>query len=150
MQTGFAAIAAPVRLSAPVYQTKCLCSFVDVALKAVEVFGPLCACGKELSSTRTTRVLAAIQLFTKLLQPSCGRHACRNSRLRERFLRDESGLLTNCQQARYRQDFASTPQMPKMVDGQEEVVLAVVMSGISRNQWSHQPQQPEPPGLRRD
>ena len=49
MQTEFAAIAAPVRLSAPIYQSRRLCSFVDVALKTVEVFGPFAGCGMELS-----------------------------------------------------------------------------------------------------
>ena len=73
------------------------------------------ACGHsgiELLSQASTHALAAIH------------------RLRRTFS-VTSGLLTNCQQARYRQDFASTPQMPKMVDGQGEVVLAVVKSGIS-------------------
>jgi hypothetical protein len=35
--------------------------------------------GMELSRRRSYTILAAIQLFTKLLQPSCAPRACRNS-----------------------------------------------------------------------
>jgi hypothetical protein len=69
MQTEFTAIAAPVRLSVPIYQSRRLCSFVDVILKTVEVFAPFTGCGMELSSSRGHAILAATQLFTKLLRP---------------------------------------------------------------------------------
>ena len=94
MQTEFAAIAAPV------YQSRRLCSFVDVVLKTVEVFAPFTGCGMELSSSRGHAKLAAIQLFTKLLRPSCAARLSQFTGCGERLLGNESGLLTNCQQAR--------------------------------------------------
>jgi hypothetical protein len=60
MQTEFTAIAAPVRLLVPIYQSRRLCSFVDVILKTVEVFAPFTGCGMELSSSRGHAILAAI------------------------------------------------------------------------------------------
>ena len=72
MRAEFTAIAAPI------YQSRRLCSFVDVILRTVEVFAPFTGCGMELSSSRGHAILAAIQLFTKLLRPSCA-HPYRNS-----------------------------------------------------------------------
>ena len=93
MQTGFTAIAAPI------YQSRRLCSFVDVILKKVEVYAPSQLVARNRAA-RAVRDTGHDPVFDKALAAKLRpAHFSQFTGCGERLLANESGLLTNCQQA---------------------------------------------------
>ena len=103
------------------------------------------------AGSRGRGTVAAAQLVAKLLELRFALHARRIHVPRRAAFTQGSSLLTNCQRTLIPSGYRLSPTHAqnggpsRRCYGDRWPTRARV-----RNRWSHQPQQPEPPGLRRD